>query len=142
MSWQKKYLEKAEFIAQWSKDPSRKCGCVITTMNDIPVGEGFNGLSKRVKDTWERLNNRDLKLQMILHAEENALIFSSSLLKTQPCRVYTWPFPPCSKCASILTQYETITEIVAPNFFPPKWEKSCKLGKELFEEAGVKVTWV
>lgn len=40
--WDKRFLELAAFIAEWSKDPSTKCGAVITDGKQI-VSQGFNG---------------------------------------------------------------------------------------------------
>ena len=71
--WDTRYLRMAELVADWSKDPKAHVGAVIVRNNRV-VATGFNGLPSEVLDTEERLQDQDLKLNMTVHAEENALI--------------------------------------------------------------------
>lgn len=137
LSWDEKNLAIAKLLASFSKDPSRKCGAYICTLSNIPVSHGFNGLPQGLPDLASVLNNRELKLQQILHAEENALAFSPTN-DLSNCKIYTWPFRPCAKCASQLLQ-RRIHTVVAPRPIPIKWESSCNLATKNFKKAGVKV---
>lgn len=133
-SWDIKHLNKAEFVSRNSKDPSTKVGAVITTMSNRPVSEGYNGLPQRVADTQERLNNRELKYKMIIHGELNALIFAQRDVTN--CKLYTYPFMPCSVCAGIMIQ-AGISDVIAPYSDNPRWADMFQLSLEMFHEAGV-----
>lgn len=58
--WDKRFLDLAEHISTWSKDPSTKVGAVLVNDQKIVVGLGYNGFSRGVEDSEWRLNNRDL----------------------------------------------------------------------------------
>lgn len=135
-NWDFKYLDKAKFCSKWSKDPSTQVGAVISTLDNHPVSEGYNGFPQKVKDTHERLHNRDIKYKIIIHGELNALIFAQR--SVQGCRLYTYPFMPCATCASIFIQ-AGIAEIVAPFSDNERWIESFKLTEEICAEAGVRL---
>ncbi|MBI2674391.1 MAG: CMP deaminase [Candidatus Yanofskybacteria bacterium] len=134
--WDRRFLALAEFIAQWSKDPSTKTGAVIVDPENRIVSVGYNGFPQGVADLPERLNNRELKYKLTVHCERNALIFAHESVKG--CRLYTWPFMSCSPCASMMIQ-AGIIEAVAPFSDNPRWAEDFKLATEQFEEAGVKL---
>jgi dCMP deaminase len=100
-SWDKRFLELAELVSSWSKDPSTKVGAVIVDNQNIIVSVGFNGFPKGIKDN-DRLNHRDSKYQIIVHAENNALMFAKRPL--DGCTIYTYPFMPCPRCAGMIIQ--------------------------------------
>ena len=134
--WDQRFLRLAEHISLWSKDPSSKCGAVIVDQNRRIVSLGYNGLPQGVADLPERLNVRETKLKIIIHAERNAIIFAQRDL--HDCTMYIWPFMPCATCASMVIQ-AGIARVVAPRSDNPRWAEDFKLSTELFEEAGVVV---
>ncbi len=137
--WDQRYVDLARFVASWSKDPSTQVGAVILDADRQPVSFGFNGLPMGVDDTAERLNDRDLKYKMIVHAERNALVFARRTLKG--CTLYTWPFLPCPVCAGMFIQAK-IARVVAP-VLPERnerWTEDIALSLVMFEESGVAVT--
>jgi len=132
--WDRRFNDLARFIAQWSKDPSTQVGAVIVgDMNRI-VSTGFNGLPAGVEDTLERLNDRELKYQMIVHAERNAII--NARQNVARMRIYIWPMMPCSVCASLIIQ-AGLTEVIAPENTNERWVDSFTLSQTMFEESGV-----
>ena len=135
--WDKRFLDLAEFVAQWSKDPSTKTGAVIVDPQNRVVSIGYNGLPKNVKDLPERLENREIKYKMMVHCERNALLFARGTV--DGCRLYTWPFMSCAPCAAMVIQ-AGIVEVVAPFSDNPRWAEDFGLARTMFEEAGVKVT--
>lgn len=135
MKWDLRFIGLAKHVSEWSKDPSTKVGAVITKRNRL-VSVGFNGLPEEVEDTYERLNNRDLKIKTVIHGEINALIFAEK--DVTGCTVYTYPFMPCSNCASQLIQ-EGIKRVVAPKNDNPRWVDSFKISMDLFSEAKVEL---
>lgn len=134
--WDDWFLGLAQYISTASKDPSTKCGAVIVDQNRRVISVGYNGLARRVKDTEERLNNRDIKYKIIVHAERNAIIFAQRNL--EGCTIYTWPFMPCATCAAMIIQ-AGIVRVVAPESDNPRWIEDFKLSREIFSEAGVRV---
>lgn len=135
--WDLRYLGDAKRYAEKnSKDPSTKTGAVIVTAKGNPVSWGYNGLPRGVRDTEERLNNRDLKYKMIVHCERNAMIFAQRDLSG--CTLYTWPFMSCAPCAGMMIQ-AGITRCVAPLNDNPRWQADFSLTQEMFNEAGVKL---
>lgn len=132
--WDHRFIDLAKFISTWSLDPSTKVGSVIVDDDQRVISIGFNGLAKGIKDTPERLNNRDVKLKIIVHAERNAIIFAQRSLKG--CTLYTWPFMPCATCAAMVIQ-SGIKRVVSLTSDNPRWAADFKLSQELFGEAGV-----
>jgi dCMP deaminase len=135
--WDARFLGLAEHIAGWSKDPSTGVGCVTVDQNNRVVSLGFNGLPRGVQDSEERLETRELKLQITIHAEINAILFAQQSLSG--CTLYTWPLAPCAHCAAVIIQ-SGLARVVstAPDLDTAmRWKSSNQLARELFEEAGV-----
>lgn len=139
--WHKRFLEMAKLISTWSKDVSTKVGAVIIDKNRRIISTGYNGFAKGVEDSKERIENREIKYPLTLHAEENALSFAKQDLTD--CVLYVYGLPPCAHCASLIIQsgiksvytYELDEE-------NPRWKDSIALTKQIFEEAGVKLTFI
>ncbi|MEW8505732.1 MAG: dCMP deaminase family protein [Candidatus Thiodiazotropha sp.] len=136
--WDTRFLGLAAYISAWSKDPSSQVGAVITEGNRI-VSLGYNGFAAGVEDKQERLDDRDCKLNLTIHAEENAMIFAKRDLTD--CTVYV-THPPCPRCASKLIQEEVarIVYIAPSEDFLSRWAGDIKLSSEMYREAGVEVT--
>ena len=134
--WNRRFLSLAEHIATWSKDPSTKVGAVIVDDERRIISTGYNGFPRDVEDTDHRLQNRDVKYEMIVHGEINAIVFANQNL--QGTTLYTWPFMPCSRCAGIVIQ-SGIRTVVAPYNDNPRWKSSFELTEQMFREAGVRL---
>ena len=131
-------LGLAQHIAGWSKDPSTGVGCVLTDERHRILGLGYNGFPMGVKDTPERLNDRETKYALVQHAERNAIAFSSRDLLG--ATAYTWPIPPCSQCSGALIQVG-ISRIVSYELSPNHTHRAddLDLSLEMFEEAFIVV---
>lgn len=99
--WDYRFLQLAENVATWSKDPSTKVGSVIVDSERRVVGLGYNGFPRGVKDTSERYNNRDIKLQFVCHAERNAI--DNAPGSVQNSTLYATLFP-CNECCKSIIQ--------------------------------------
>ena len=135
-NWDKRFLDLAEHISLWSKDPSTKVGAIIVDDKNRIISVGFNGFPTGVEDTEERLNNRDEKLSLTLHAEHNAILFANK--SVQNCTLYVWPLPPCIHCTSVIIQ-SGIKRVVSPECKHEKWIESCEKGRNLLKEADIVV---
>ena len=71
--WKRRFIELAKHISTWSKDPSTQVGAVIVRPDKTIASVGFNGFPRGVDDRPEKLADRPLKYQMIVHAEINAI---------------------------------------------------------------------
>jgi len=134
--WNFWFIGLAKYVASASKDPSTKVGAVIADKDRRVVSLGYNGLPRGVEDSHERLNDRNLKYKMIVHAERNALLFARG--SVQGCTIYTWPMMPCATCCSMIIQ-AGIVRVVAPISDNPRWQEDMEISKKLFQEAGVEM---
>jgi len=140
IKWHVRFINLATHIAQWSKDPSTKVGAVIVDSQRRVVSLGYNGLPRGVHDDYHILNNKELKLQVVKHAEENAIL--NSLLRPAGCTIYVTHHP-CASCAGSIIQ-SGITRVVflsvpVDNTFNQRWRQSIELAQTMFEQAGVEV---
>lgn len=136
--WDMRFLHLAKMIGSWSKDPRRKVGAVITKDNFL-VSVGYNGFPKNVLDKEERYNDRDIKLNLVLHAETNAILNAKSNL--DGCTIYIYPLFPCNDCAKIIVQ-SGIKRIVSINCeslidISDYWREKIYYSKLMFDEAGI-----
>lgn len=140
LKWNIRFMELARLVASWSKDPSSKIGAVIVDSFNRVISTGYNGFPVGVDDSDERLKNRDIKYKMILHAEENAIMFSKQNLRG--CSLYVTNIPPCSHCAALIIQ-SGIKNVYAPKCdIPERWKSSIELTKQMFKEAGVSLNLI
>ena len=135
--WDCSFLDMAETIAKKSKDPSTKVGAVIVDDQNRPVSWGYNGFPRKIEDTPERLNNRDLKLQHTVHAEINAILFAERS-RLEGATLYTYPFMPCSDCCILIIQ-SGIQRVVSYNDDTERWQESFEKSKTMFKEAGIQL---
>lgn len=140
-----KYMELAKFFSSWSKDPSTQVGAVIIGESGQVISQGYNGLPRGVKDEEHILNNRELKYQYVVHAEQNTLY--NALLNgtkiTPESTMYVYGMPVCSECAKGIIQsgvknvvYYLPEESKTKDGYP-KWLEMNKLTEKLFKEAKV-----
>ena len=138
--WDIRFVKLAMHIANWSKDPSTKVGCVVVGEDREIRSTGFNGFPRGIKDDEERLLDREQKYPLICHAEENAIMHAARIgvsLKGSTAYV-TWP--PRSRCARSLIQ-SGIKEIIypTPGEIPERWVEDFNISNSMISEAGVVV---
>jgi dCMP deaminase len=138
MKWDQRFLALAAHIADWSKDPSTKVGCVVVGPDREIRSTGFNGFPRGIEDSAERLHNRELKYPLICHAEENAIMHAARIgVSLRGCMAYvTWP--PCTRCARSLVQ-AGIEQVVFPSGLdiPERWREDFAMSMSMLREAGV-----
>jgi dCMP deaminase len=140
--WDQRFYDLAAYISDWSKDPSTKVGAVVVDPNTKRiVSTGFNGFPFGVEDTAARLENREVKYEMVVHAETNALIFAGP--HAQGCTLYVTPLPPCARCAVVIIQ-AGITRVVSPkpDMSKEPWATQSRISEQMFNEAGIEIEYV
>jgi len=140
--WDQRFMDLANFVAAWSKDPSTQVGAVIANPHTKRVvSMGYNGFPPGVGDHNHRLENREIKYEMIVHAETNALLFAGPAAEN--CTLYVTPLPPCARCGVVIIQ-AGIQRVVAP--IPDKskehWNNQSEISEQMFSEAGVELEYV
>ncbi|CAI8225823.1 MAG: hypothetical protein DBX05_00780 [Candidatus Poseidoniales archaeon] len=138
--WDLRFLHLASHISDWSKDPSTKVGCVVVGSDREIRSTGFNGFPRGIKDTSERLDDREQKYPLICHAEENAIMHAARVgVSLKGCVAYvTWP--PCTRCARSLIQ-AGVVEVVFPEDIdvPERWVADFDMSMSMMKEAGLEV---
>lgn len=140
--WNHRYLEMAKLVGSWSKDPSSKIGAVAVGEDGQILSTGYNGFPRRLSDRSERLENREVKYQYIVHAEMN-VIYNASLngISLKGSTIYIDGLPCCSDCAKGLIQAGIDRVVVRLSDIQKsdRWKESWRLSHSMFSEAGVKV---
>lgn len=137
-----RYLKLAKEVAQWSKDPSSKIGCVVVGHKGQILSQGYNGFPRGIEDRMERLIDRETKYHLVVHAEKNA-IYNACLngVSLDRASMYVYGLPICSECAKGIIQvgitdvYLYYSHINRRQDWLESWNKS----RALFDEAGVTV---
>jgi len=138
--WDERLCELAKFVSEWSKDPNAKVGAVVFSKRGGDISIGYNGFPMGVEDSAERLEDLETKLELVVHAEQNALIAAGS--RTMGSTLYVWGKPVCARCAGSIIQ-AGVKRVVALNpnsvAVESKWHKTGKVAHQIFVEAGVEV---
>jgi len=133
--WDLRFLEMSELVSSWSKDPSTKVGSVIVDNDRRVISLGYNGFPKGVADN-DRLNDREEKYKIVVHAERNALLFANTDVKN--CSIFTYPFMPCPICAGMIIQ-SGISRVVSFQSNNERWEKDFEISRKMFQEADIQL---
>lgn len=110
------YLGLAFWVSRKSKDPSTQMGAVIISANNEPLGWGYNGPPKLIRDrdvSWTRPD----KYEWTKHAEKNAIKYSQGDMKGATIYVTG---KPCSGCMLDIISAE-ITRVV---YYPHQWKRN------------------
>lgn len=146
--WDHHFLGMAMYHSRMSKDPSTRVGSVIVGPDREILSAGFNGFPRGIADTAERLADRDTKLQLVVHAEMNALLAAARTgMRLMGCTLYlaatddsglVWGGPPCTRCVVEIIQVG-INEIVSypVKAIPSRWHADLALARKLIDEAGI-----
>lgn len=140
--WDTRFMELARHIGEWSKDRSRKVGCVIVGPRNEIRSTGYNGFPRGAKDHLLDRHERPAKYKWTEHAERNA-IYDAARIGTalEGCRMYL-PWFPCMECARAIVQ-AGIAELIAiePDLSDPQWGSDFADVPQLLKEGGVQVRW-
>lgn len=141
--WDVRFLELAWFIGRWSKDQSRKVGCVIVAPDKSIRAIGYNGFPRGVDDADELRNARPAKYLWTEHAERNAIYQAARNGITLSGSTMYVPWFPCIDCARAIIQVD-ISRLVAirPAAQDPRWDEHFLVAEALFKEANVSVVLV
>jgi dCMP deaminase len=137
--WDRRFLELAQHVSSWSKDPSTQVGCVIANDQKKVIAIGYNGFPKGIADTPERLNHRETKYKYVVHAEPNA--FANANGSVAGCTIYVFPFAPCAECMKLII-INGIKRVVYPAASVEqrvRWGDSFRFAEDMAREAGLEL---
>ena len=99
--WDKYFMKIAETVAEKSKDPSSKMGCVIVDENKRVVSLGYNGLIQGADESKMTLSERPMKYYFSIHSEMNAVLYARRDLTG--CTIYN-RVATCENCLKYCLQ--------------------------------------
>lgn len=146
--WDQHFLRMAEEQCRMSKDPNTRVGAVIVGPAREVRSTGFNGFPRLICDSPERLNDREMKLRLIVHAEMNAILAAARVgIPLDGCSIYlaatddtgaVWGGPPCVRCTVELIQAGIRCVISRPKkAVPSRWHEDLMLAGALLAEAEI-----
>lgn len=137
--WTDYFLDMAKHASTLSKDPSTKIGAVAVGDKNQILSTGFNGFPRGIKDTDDRLYDKETKYSFMVHGEMNA-IFNACYngVSLDGATLYVYGLPVCADCANGIIQVG-IKKVIAkyPKNISQKWRDSRKITINKFKEAGV-----
>lgn len=129
------WLNLARQAARLSNDPSTQVGAVVVSKFHELLSMKANGLHRLLKSKFsDKLDNREEKLELVIHAEAAAIIDAACDLRG--CTIYV-TFPPCSRCASLIIESGLERVVVQQQDVPERWQTNAYLAKDMLNTAGV-----
>ncbi len=130
IKWDRRFMDLAQLVATWSKDPERQVGAVLISPDRLVAGIGYNGPPRGVEYKLEVD-----RLPMTVHAEVNAIL--NAIDPVHGTTLYSTYFP-CAACAGVIIQAGIIA-VISPKFKDgeSRWAKSWDVSAEMFEQANV-----
>lgn len=139
-------METALLTARLSQDPSTKVGAVLTLGPNV-LAISYNRFPYGIKED-DRMSNREVKLDLIVHAEEGCImhaarhgipILGSTLyVAATDGKAESWGGPPCVRCTASAIQAGIQTFISRPmKLAPSRWRNSIIFARRMIDEAGL-----
>jgi dCMP deaminase len=151
MRWDLHFLNEALLQAKMSKDPNTQVGAVIVGEDKELRSTGFNGFPRGITDTPGRLMDKPTKLNLMVHAEINAICNAARIgTPLKGTALYlsvtdrggdVWGGAPCIRCSVELIQ-AGIAEIVTWPFkadMESSWRASVEQAAAILGESGVRL---
>jgi dCMP deaminase len=138
VEWDRRFMEIAFVASKWSKDLNAKVGAVVVDAQGQVAGVGYNGFPKKVDDSLTRLQS-DIKLELVVHAEVNAILGAGD--RARGGTLYVSGKPICARCAGLIIQ-AGIDRVVASEpqaSTGSKWDESGLIARQMFQEAQLKI---
>jgi len=136
LNWDEYFIGISLLSAMRSKDPQTQVGACIVNEDHRIVGIGYNGFPRGCSDSefpWEREGEfLETKYPYVVHAEQNAILNSTTALRN--CRIYVSLFP-CHECAKYIVQSGIIEVIYLNDKYAQ--EPSTLASKKMFNAAGI-----
>lgn len=144
IKWRNRMIDLARHVSNWSRDKSQ-VGAVLVSKKGGDITLGYNGFPFGVKDD-DRYNEKETKLNIIVHAEVNAIIAAGS--RAADGHLYVVGKPICARCAGPIIQSgikrvfakKPLSKDKSPEVTDPNatdWNAMGRLAITMLQEAGV-----
>ena len=136
--WDIRYLQLAENIASWSKDPSTQIGAIAVGTKGQVLAQGYNGFPRGVEDRVSYYEDRETKYKYVVHAEMN-VIYNATYngVSLDGSTLYVSGLPVCSDCAKGIIQVGISKVVMKEQNIPQRWAESWGMTAGLFDEANI-----
>ena len=137
--WDIRYLQLAQEVASWSKDPSTQIGAIAVGNKGQVLSQGYNGFPRGIIDKDEYYLDRETKYKYVVHAEMN-VIYNATYngVSLDGATLYVTGLPVCSDCAKGVIQVGIQRVVMKEQNVPLKWIDSWKTTAGMFEQANIK----
>jgi dCMP deaminase len=125
-----------------SPDPRTKNGAILVGSNNKIITYSTNKFPIGVKETISRLDNRSIKLQTIIHAENGAIFNAARHGKSTNNAILYCPFYACSECAKAIIEAGIRrvvghAQLMAIASSHNTWVESIRYAWKMMYEAGI-----
>jgi dCMP deaminase len=137
-NWNKRFMDLARHIAEWSKDTNTKVGAVIVDDENTILSVGYNGFPRGADDGIKERYERPKKYIYTEHSERNA-IFNAvrSGVPLKNSKIYV-TMAPCHECARAIINSGIKTVVsYEPDYSHERWGESFIASVQMFKECGV-----
>src|SRR5262245_58270507 len=133
-NWDRKFMQLAEQVGSWSRDRSRRIGCVVVGPRNEVRSTGYNGFPRGVDDSIEARYERPAKYRWTEHSERNAIYNAARVgVSLEGCRLYVTLYP-CADCARAIIQSGIVSVMsVAPDFSDSVWGPEFKIAQTMLD---------
>lgn len=130
-------MQVAYCVRGWSKD-TKSVGAVLVDNQRRIISTGYNGFPGPIADSPQRLESKDVKNKLMIHAELNSVL--NSVAKPAGSTLYVTRFP-CHLCALVIAQVGIVRVVSpGPEFTHETWGASHQLSWEILHEANIELT--
>ena len=137
--WDIRYLQLAQEVASWSKDPSTQIGAIAVGNKGQVLSQGYNGFPRGIIDKDEYYIHRETKYKYVVHAEMNVIYNATyNCVSLDGATLYVTGLPVCSDCAKGVIQVGIQRVVMKEQNVPLKWIDSWKTTAGMFEQANIK----
>jgi dCMP deaminase len=141
--WDRRLVRLAKEVSSWSKDRSRKVGCIIIGPAREILATGYNGFPRGCNDDIESRHQRPAKYMWTEHAERNAIYNAARRgIQLESSTIYV-PWFPCVDCTRAIIQCG-MSSVIAyrPDLNDPTYADSFRVALEMLEECCVAVRYI
>ena len=137
--WDMRYLQLAQEVAGWSKDPSTKIGAIAVGAKGQVLSQGYNGFPRGIDDHVDLYKDRETKYKYVVHAEMN-VIYNATYhgICLEGSTLYVTGLPVCSDCAKGIIQVGISRVVMKEHLTPQKWVDSWKTTSQMFDQVNIK----
>ena len=136
--WDIRYLNLAQNVASWSKDPSTQIGAIAVGSKGQVLAQGYNGFPRGIEDNPAYYEDRETKYKYVVHAEMN-VIYNATYngVSLDGATLYVTGLPVCSDCAKGVIQVGIQRVVMKEQDIPEKWIESWKTTAGMFDQAKI-----